>query len=45
MNIHEAIIFMHIYIYTYTDMYRYMSTDIPTRLPILIPFEQNRIKC
>ena len=33
MNIHETIIFIHIY--THRHMYKYMSTDILTRLPIL----------
>ena len=40
MNIHEAIIFIHIYIPTHKHihryMYKYISTDILTRLPILI---------
>ena len=40
MNIHETIIFTHIYMPTHKHihhyMYKYISTDILTRLPILI---------
>ena len=40
MNIHETIIFMHMYKSTHKHihhhMYKYISTDIQTRLPILI---------
>ena len=40
MNIHETIIFIHIYMpihkHIHRDMYKYISTDILTRLPLLV---------
>ena len=40
MNIHETIIFIHIYMsahkHIHRHMYKYISTDLLTRLPILI---------
>ena len=40
MNIHKTLIFIHIYMSTHKhihrNMYKYISTDVLTRLPILI---------